>query len=54
MKLQEAQLGGANCCTDEFVDVVLIFGVEEKFPRFVLLVHVFLELLLVLDDMLKD
>ena len=54
MELEEPKLGRANGSADKFVYITLIFRIEEEFSGLVFFVHVFLELLLVLDDMFQD
>ena len=51
VKFQESQFGGPDGGADKFVNVALVFGVEEELP---LLVEVLVVLLFELDDMFED
>lgn len=53
MEFEEAEFSRPDCSTNKLIDIALILGIEEELPGFILLVHVFLELLFVLNDVLQ-
>ena len=54
MQFQEPQLSGSDGGAYEFIHITLILRVKKQLSNLILFIHMFLELFLVLDNMLKN